>query len=92
MKRSLFLIFALATIAVLLSWSFHAVEIPSDDVIGSQYKRSYRVVGAPMLVRVSDAKDGTAIFWYDNDHGPQPIKIDKRADDEWIVTLRRHNQ
>jgi len=73
-------------------WIFSTVNIPADEVIGANYKRTFRVIGTPMLTKVSDASNGTDILWYNNDHGPIPTKIERVNGDEWIITLRRNNR
>jgi hypothetical protein len=72
---------AVLTLLIAIVWGFWTIDLPADEIIGAQYKQSIRLLAPPSLVKVSDA-DGSPIFWYNNDYGAMPTKIERGNADE----------
>ena len=89
MNKKYLLLALCAGLLVVLVLLFWPGKIPADKVFDKRFRRTFRFVSEPMLVKVADSNDDTAIVWYNADHGPWPVEMEKIDDDTWRVTLKR---
>jgi hypothetical protein len=90
MKRStLIAIVVVAACLPLFIWALWPTQIHADKVFDKRFRRTTQFIQDPMLVKVIDAKDDLPIVWYNFDHGPCPVSMEKLDDDTWRITLKR---